>query len=291
MIRKLGFIVLVALAMPSAVFAQANFPQKVDNAGPYSRSDDEFASAIVIDIKTGKVLYEYNADKKWPAASLTKLMGALVFLDHRPSWNRVVALTSQDEVGGGRLRVKSGATLSAQDLIYSSITASANNAAMAMARVSGIGLAGFIKAMNSKGKMIGLTNTKFVDPSGIDPKNVTTARDMAKIASVAFNMEAIRRPATTGKYRFTIRNTGETKEIKTTNDLLVAKQYDDLYVTGGKTGFLYESMYNLAVRVKPMGAKNADRMLMIVVFGSPTREGSFVSANSLANWAWKGYKW
>lgn len=282
---------IVAVMAPTAAFAQPIVPVKVPNVLPYSRSDNEFASATVVDVASGEVLYEYQADKKWSAASLTKLMGALVFLDRSPSFKKIVAVTKQDEVGGGRLRVASGATMTVLDLMYSSITASANNAAMALARVSGLGRTAFVRAMNVKADALGLTKTSFVDPSGMDPKNTTTAHDMAKLAMTAFNVEAIRRPATTDHYRFVIRNTGQVKELKTTNDLLIGEAYKDLYVTGGKTGFLYESMYNLAVRLKPAGAKGSDRLLMVVVFGAPTRESSFTSANSLANWAWKGYKW
>lgn len=271
--------------------AQVVVPQHAEKFVEYPLQKNEFAAAIVIDMTSGKVLYEYEADKKWSAASLTKLMGALVFLEHHPLWNTIVSLKAQDEVGGGRLRVPVGATLTVLDLLYSSITASANNAATAMARVSGLGVKGFVKAMNDKAKKLGLLNTTFVDPSGMDPKNVTTARDMARLAATAYNAETIRRSATTSLYRFRIRNTGEVKEIKNTNALLTQSAYDDLYVTGGKTGFLHESMYNLAVRLKPTGVAGTKKNLMIVVFGAPTSEDSFKSAARLANWAWKMYRW
>ncbi|MFA5936169.1 MAG: serine hydrolase [Patescibacteria group bacterium] len=286
-----AIVTAVILLLPQVGSASTSGPTKHVNAMDYSRSDKEFASAIVIDQKSGEVLYEYKPDTAWSAASLTKLMGALVFMDQGLSWNKIVDIRAQDEVGGGRLRVSSGATLRVVDLLYSSITASANNAAMALARISGLGQAGFVKAMNVKAKALGLENSTFVDASGMDPKNVTTARDMAKLASMAFNTEAIRKPSTTGSYTFTIRNTGQRKELTNTNDILTKPVYDPFYVTGGKTGFLYESMYNLALRVKPTGEKTAERSLMVVVFGSQTREASFKSATSLANWAWKAYKW
>jgi D-alanyl-D-alanine endopeptidase (penicillin-binding protein 7) len=288
----LSVLFLWALLLPSAVFANTNdevLGLNASSTSSYSRSEKEFASALVIDAKSKKVLYEYNADKKWSVASITKLMTSLVFLEHRPSWNKIVSIKKQDEVGGGRLRVKTGATMSVLDLFYSSISASANNTAMAMARISGLSQKNFVKAMNSKAKALGLKNTTFADQSGMDPKNLSTARDLAKLATTAFNIEAIRRPASTAKYKFVVRNTGELKVLTNTNDLLFGKDFDDLYVTGGKTGFIYESMYNLVVRLKPTGAKGSDRALMIVVLGAPTRESSFTSAKGLAEWAWKGY--
>lgn len=283
-------LTLTALTPPFSLHAQSS-PARWENAHNYTRSDGEFAAAIVVDGVSGEVLYEYKADTLWPAASLTKLMGAMVFVGRQPRWGRIVSISKKDEVGGGRLRVSSGATMSLKDLLYSSITASANNAATAMARVSGLGYAGFVKAMNVKAGAMGLKKTVFVDPSGIDAKNMTTAREMAKLAAAAFNIEAIRRPATTSYYRFSVRNTGQKKELKNTNALLVDKEYDELYVTGGKTGFLYESQYNLAVRLKPPGVKGIQRSLMVVVFGSPSRDASFRSASGLANWAWKSYTW
>lgn len=290
--RVLAVLVgVLSLLVPQISFAQGVGPVKDPNAHPYARSDNEFASAIVIDAATGSVLYEYNADALWSAASLTKLMGALVFLDHRPDWNKIVDIRKQDEVGGGRLQVTSGATLRVIDLFYSSITASANNAAMALARVTGLSKPTFIKNMNTKAKALGMTNTTFTDPSGMDPKNITTARDMAKLASVAYANAEIRRGATSASYKFVIRNTGLSKQIKTTNDMLVGKDYDNYFVTGGKTGFLYESMYNLAVRVRPTSDQNASRQVVVVVFGSQTRDGSFKSTAALANWAWKAYSW
>lgn len=284
-------VLLASMLMPQIASAQSTGPTKDSNAHPYSRSDNEFASAIVMDAATGKVLYEYDADLSWPAASLTKLMGALVFLDHNPNWNKIVDIRKQDEVGGGRLQVASGATLRVIDLLYSSVTASANNAAMALARITGISKVAFVKEMNVKAKKIGLTNTVFADPSGMDPKNVTTARDMAKLANTAYGVDVIRRVATSAVYRFVIRNTGTVKQIRTTNEILVNKEYDDYFVTGGKTGFLYESMYNLAVRVRPTADADAKRQVVVIVFGSQTRDGSFKSAAALANWAWKAYTW
>lgn len=283
-------IALATILLPQLVFAKTA-PTKIDGAMAYARSDNEFASAIVIDERSGEVLYEYKADSVRSAASLTKLMGALVFMDHRPDWNKVVDIRAQDEVGGGRLRVASGATLRVIDLLYSSITASANNAAVALARITGIGQAKFVKEMNAKASVLGLTNSSFVDSSGMDPKNVTTARDMAKLAMTAYNVDAIRKVATTSSYTFKVRNTGEMHQIKNTNEILTSSAYDAFYVTGGKTGFLYESMYNLAVRVRPATDKEAGRQLMVVVLGSQTRDASFKSGAALANWAWKAYKW
>ena len=140
-----------------------------------------------------------------------------------------------------------------------------------------------------KAKTLGLTTTKFYDPVGMDPRNVTTAAEMAVIAGKAFSTPEIQRAATTMTYRFSTSGPTVTKTITNTNHLLTRD--DSLFVLGGKTGFLYESRYNLAVKMRPMDADPAKPPLLVVVLGSPTYEGSFSAAKGLANWAWKAYTW
>ncbi len=286
--RIIGVIfVVTALVLPS--FALAKEPVLVSGAQLYERSDDEFAAAIVVDTATGKRLYAYKPELKWTAASLTKLMSSLVAVEHRPAWNKVVALSSKDEVGGGRLRVTSGSTMTYADMFYSTIVGSANNTATALARLSGLGSAGFVKAMNVKAKKLGMANSSFVDASGMDPKNTVTATDLVKLAHAAFNEPMIRRAATTMNYRFRVRSSGEQKSIVNTNTLLT--EDPDVWVTGGKTGFLYESRYNLVVRMKAYPFETQKPLVTVVVLGSPTKEGSFKTAKALANWAWRAYEW
>lgn len=255
----------------------------------FSHTEKAFASAIVMDVNTKEILFEYNADKSWVPASLTKLVGALVFVERQPAWDAIVSLKEEDEVGGGRLRVDSGATMSIQDLMYSSIVGSANNAATAFARLSGLGWDNFVSAMNRKVRDLGLKNSYFEDASGMDVDNRTTAREMLTIATAAFNQSYIQKPASTSEYSFTIRNTGELKTVKNTNDLLLDPD-NGLYVTGGKTGFLYESLHNLVYRVRP-AKDDTKRELLIVVLGAPSRADLFVQAEALAKWSWQTYSW
>lgn len=249
----------------------------------------DFASAIVLDARTKKVLYSFKPDIPWTAASLTKLVGAMTFLDGKPTMSTIVSLKKEDEVGGGRLRVKSGATLSVRDMLYSSIVGSANNAATALARLSGLGYKGFVKAMNAKVKSLGCSNTVFKDPSGMDPGNMTTASDMAKIAAAAFSKAEIRSPASTSYYTFRIRNTNEKKTITNTNKLLLDED-NGLYVLGGKTGYLDESRNNLTLRVRS-SRTDISRELIIVVFGADSKEKLFDAASRLAQWSWTAYDW
>ncbi len=286
-LRFFWILALVTITLaPSSAFAAAT-PHRIALAD-FSYTDKDFAAAIVMDVKTKEILFEYNADKPWVPASLTKLVGALVFTERQPAWDAVVALKAVDEVGGGRLRVDEGATMTIQDLMYSAIVGSANNAATAFGRLSGLGMDGFVAAMNRKVRDLGCKVSYFEDAAGMDVDNRTTARELLTIATAAFNRPEIQRPASTVEYTFTIKNTGELKTLRNTNDLLLDPD-NDLYVTGGKTGFLYESLNNLVYSVKP--SEEDGRELLIVVLGSPSRAGMFAKAEQLAKWSWGTYSW
>ena len=241
--------------------------------------------------KTHQVLYSFKPDKPRVPASLTKLGNALVMTSLPINWDRLVRLTSADEVGGGRLRVNTGAKMSMRDLLYSAITASANNAATALARLSGLSRRQFIARMDAAVKKVGATHTSYADPSGMDPRNLTTARDIALIAEAAFRQPMIRSAASSATYRFTVVNTGQKKVLTNTNHLLT--QSPDVWVVGGKTGYLEESQYNLAVQVRPIdgnGNPVYGKDLIVVVMGSPYKEGVFQTARRLAMWAWENHE-
>ncbi len=266
------------LCMPLTAFAQQR--------SPYIPVPDEFASAFVVNLSTGKTLYTFKPNLPWAAASLTKLANALVVVHHAPKWNRIVSLRSVDEVGGGRLRVNDGARLSIRDLFYSSIVGSANNAANALARTSPLGQKKFIAAMNLEARASGATHSSFVDPAGMSPQNIITAHDMARIALRAFHDPLIRAAASAPGYSFTVRNTGQFHKIKST-DLLV--HANDVQAVAAKTGLLDEAKDNVVIWMRPLDAQGNvvyGKDMLIVVLGAPTKQGSFASAKRLADWAW-----
>ncbi|MFA6504162.1 MAG: hypothetical protein WCT54_04525 [Patescibacteria group bacterium] len=265
-------------------------PVRNSKAADYQRpASDSFVSALVIDVNSNKVLYEYDADRIWVPASLTKLMTSQIFAPQQTNWNKVVSLKAEDEVGGGRLRVNTGAQLSVTDVMFSTITASANNTATAMRRLTSLTPTQFISQMNSRAKELGCKVADFYDASGMDPSNKITARDISIIAKSAWSTPQIKRAADTASYTFTIRNTSEKKTIKNTNELLLDPN-NGLYVTAGKTGYLEESLNNLVYTVRP-SQPSVKQELMVVVLGAPTKAKMFDVAEELTKWAWKAYDW
>lgn len=282
-----SLLLLPGLLIPGGVFAAT----KTADWGPFIPHHNEFAAAIVMVPGTHQVLYEFKSEKLHTAASLTKLAGAMAFLKKPGSWERLITLTKADEVGGGRLQVKAGTRIPLRDLFYASITASANNAATALGRVSGLTTKGFLARMNEVSKAAGAKKTVFYDASGMNPRNVTTAKDMALIAEAAFNLPEIRRAATVSTYPVRIASAGQVRTIKNTNPLLAANT--GVWVLGGKTGYLEESMYNFVARFRPErpdGTPELGKDVLIVVFGAPTKDTQFQTAKRLAQWAWRTHE-
>lgn len=282
-------LLLTTLPVPTQSAPRPS-PAMITGVETYQKKQNEFVSAIVIDVASGKRLYAQNVDTPWPAASLTKLMTALVFLERKPRWGNVMTILRGDEVGGGRLRVKPGTRLSVRDLFYSSLVGSTNNTTMALVRTSGRSLKSFVRQMNAKARAFGFTKTVFVDPTGISPRNVSTAAELAQLGLIAFRNQVIRRAAAAPDYRIVLRNTRKQKLIHNTNYLLTRDP--DMLVTGGKTGYLLEARHNLVVEMTAASEGNGQEpKLLVVVLGSPDKEHLFASAKALAQWAWKAYHW
>jgi D-alanyl-D-alanine carboxypeptidase len=273
--KTLLFAAMLVLAVPAGARAETYVPDP-----------GEFEAAIIMQPKSRNVLYAYNPEKPHVAASLTKLLTALTTLELHPSWDKIVSIESADEVGGGRLRVDVGAKMTVRDLLYSSITASANNTAMALSRVSGVSRPEFVERMNQIAVRIGAKNTRVFEASGMDVRNMTTAYDIARITEAAFAHEIMTSAATIGSYRFALKNTNEVKVISSTNGPFLTDNH--VWLTGGKTGYLHESKYNLTAKLQPYanGVHDPKHEVIVVVLGAPTKDKSFESVKKLAAWAW-----
>src|SRR5690606_5186125 len=241
-------------------------------------------SVLVIDDATRKVLLSRNADKQWPIASISKLMTALVTLEKGVDLNAMGTVLTEDEVGGARLRVTNGTPLTVKQIFDSMLVGSANNCANALARTTGLSKQNFVAAMNERAKRMGMQDTVFVDPSGIETGNVSTAHSVAALAFEAFEHPQIKRATTTSKFMFEAG--ADTHVITNTNGLLIDPN-NGLYVLGGKTGYLIESKWNFVVKMRDY----RNRPVLVVVLGSSDRQQSFNDAVAAAKWVWSNYSW
>ena len=236
-------------------------------------------SALVIAENSGEILYQKNPDLQLPLASLSKLAAIKTFLeigDNRKQLSKIVKYSLKDEkmnykycaVGeSARLKMKEGDKLSLLDLIASSLIGSTNNTVESLVRLSGLSRDNFIAKMNSNVSDWGATNTHFIEPTGLSPKNVSSVNDYAKIIKMAATDPIIL--SLSAKPTYTFKNIGgvKSKTITNTNKLIDLYRYP---ISISKTGYLNEAGYCLAERVK-----TGDDNIMVITFNNQTRTSSF----------------
>ncbi|MGH7730909.1 MAG: D-alanyl-D-alanine carboxypeptidase family protein, partial [Candidatus Eiseniibacteriota bacterium] len=226
-------------------------------------------NAIVLDPATGAVLYEKNAGTSAPCASLTKLMTALVFLEQRPDFTRTVGVTDSELRGGGHTQLRRGEQVRLGDLLHMSLMCSDNVATRVLVRESGLPNEDFLARMNRKAVELGLARTRFVESTGLDERNVSTAADMARLLRAASENPIIHEISTRRGYDFiglSSRNRARAHHISNTNRLL----YGRYEIRAGKTGFISESGYCLATWIR-----TDQRDMIAVVMGAPTNATRF----------------
>ncbi len=166
------FLVLVISTLSFTHLASA------DSAAPQVNA----AGAALMDGETGELLYDKNADEKYPPASTTKIMTALVVLENSNINDKVTVGENPPYVDGSAVGIVTGETYTVKDLLIALMLASGNDCAEALAEHVGGTTEGFVKMMNKRAKELGCTNTNFVNPSGLYDKNhYTTAKDLALI--------------------------------------------------------------------------------------------------------------
>ncbi|OGM01577.1 hypothetical protein A2480_01525 [Candidatus Uhrbacteria bacterium RIFOXYC2_FULL_47_19] len=260
-------------------------PVRVSGTADFRPSLVTARSVFVIDVPTRKVLLAEDANRMHPVASITKLMTGIVAIDHGIDFEGRQTLLNDDEIGGARLRVPIGTSMYFADLMYSMLVGSANNAAHAIGRIAGGGdLDRFVDMMNDRAAEFGLANTNFVDPSGLDVHNVSTARELAALALEAWDHDQLQRICSTSKYSF---QAGPDEHTLINTNKLLTDANNGLIVLGGKTGYLVESKWNLVVDLKD----SREHPVLVVVLGSDGDVNLFRDARVAAEWAWSSYRW
>ncbi|MBU1132570.1 serine hydrolase [Patescibacteria group bacterium] len=225
------------------------------------------AAAIVMDKKSGNIVFQQNINEERSLASLTKLMTAMVFLEHSSDWNKRVTMQKSDFVGGSSLNVREGDVLSARDLFHSLLVGSKNNAAEALIRATDLSRDQFIWEMNKKAKDMNLAKTTFVDPSGLDGKNISTAAEMLAIANAAFKNSDIAKASSTKIYTVHLINREWATGFENTSRKILNSS---LTIVGSKTGHIDESGYNLVTEIK-----SENNELIALVLGSDNKADSY----------------
>ncbi len=219
-------------------------------------------SALLVHLPDGELVGALNPDTQLPLASLTKVMTAVVSLEINAKLDRLVAITGDDNTGAltpyiaagdsiSYLAVRDGETMRFGDVLSAALVASANNAAAALARLTGLTTADFVTRMNLRAQVLGMTATTFTEPTGLDVGNTSTAFDYAILARYAWTNKTLR--TVSGQRELWLTTTaGKRHHLRNTNSL-VRTPPRGVRVTASKTGFLNEAGYNEAISFRVSG--------------------------------------
>lgn len=246
--------------------------------------------ALVVDEKTGKVFYAKNEDTRTPIASITKLMTAMVTLDARLPLNEKITITRDDvdRVKNTHSRLNLGATLTRYQLLRLALMSSENRAAAALARSYPGGVPAFVAAMNRKAEHLGMTNTHFVDSTGLRSGNQSTAEDLARMVKAAHSYTTISEITTTSHYDLQMPVYKRHKALarggavhrsiayRNTNKLVSDKDWE---IGLSKTGYISEAGHCLV-----MQASIANQPLIIVLLDSEGKYTRIGDANRIKKW-------
>ena len=256
----------------------------------YAKETDTLAgtlsakSAILMEMSSGQVLMEKNADEKLPPASITKIMTLLLVMEALDEGkitleDRVTASREASSKGGSQIWLKEGEVMTVHELIKATAVASANDASTALSEYIAGDETSFVALMNKRAAELGMTNTNFENCSGLDDtaeNHYTTARDIAIMSCELMKHEKIKEYTTI--WMDSLRN-GET-ELVNTNRLI--RFYEG--ATGLKTGTTSKAGYCISATAQREGME-----LVAVVLGSDNSTDRFEDAKKLLNWGFVNY--
>jgi len=269
-----------------------------------SRHDDDLnlrsAAALVVDQKTGEALYAKNVDVPTSIASITKLMTAMVALDVELDLNEELVIGNEevDRLKGTGSRLALGARLTREELLHLALIASENRAAAALSRAYPGGREAFVAAMNRKAREIGMNDSHFVDGTGLNSSNRSTASDLVKMVDAAYRYPLIRQITSTGSYDVSlprtrvvrVREHGRTHKIarvvqshmafNNTNSLT---RNQDWEIGVSKTGYINEAGHCLV-----MQTQIADQKVIIVLLDSLGKWSRIGDAQRIRQWLVQG---
>ncbi|MFH7525797.1 D-alanyl-D-alanine endopeptidase [Aeromonas enteropelogenes] len=243
-----------------------------------AKLDIRSSSALVVDVNTGKTLYQKNATKVRPIASITKLMTALVVLDARQDLAQTLTIDKEDldRVKHTHSRIRMGTKVTRRDALHLTLMSSENRMASALARHYPGGRSAFIRAMNNKARQLGMHQTHFYDATGLSTRNVSTAQDLGKLVTAAYRQPLIRQFTQDEHREMRFQAPSYSLMFNNTNPLVKNPDWD---VRLSKTGFTDEAGRCLVMRAKP-----DSRELAIVLLNSVGKLTPVGDANRIRKW-------
>lgn len=232
--------------------------------------------AFVLDQSSSEILFEKNSNVALPIASITKLMTGLIVVEARQDMEELLEITADDvdreKNSGSRLRI--GAKLTRSNLLHIALMSSENRAASALGRNYPGGLPAFVAAMNAKAKALGMTDTHYVDSSGLSSHNVASARDLAKLVVAAHQHPILCQYSTDATY--VVDAGGQPMQYANSNRLVANPDWE---IGLQKTGYISE-----AGRCLVMQAKIEGRSIVMVFLDSKGKFSRLADAGRIRKW-------
>ncbi len=248
---------------------------------------DDFAaeSIIVKDHESGATLYSKNEYEERSIASITKLMSALVLLEKNPDWNSTTTVIGEDSMG---THMYAGDVYTLNQLWYSALVGSSNKAILSLVNALDWPEEAFVERMNQKAREMGMTNTRFVEPTGLDEGDQSTASDLVILLNNALQSDKIKDALTTPEYNLYSEQRDQSHHMWSTDWLLLDWIDNDFaQIIGGKTGYTNAAGYSFTVSVK----NDEGHVLDIVVLGAKEHEDRFTVARDVADMVFQNYQW
>ena len=232
--------------------------------------------ALIIDQDTKEILLRKNDHAILPIASLTKLMTGLLISQSRLPMDQLITIT-QDDIDtekGSRSRLMVGTTLTRREMLHLALMSSENRAANALGRTYPGGLKTFVAQMNGRARALGMTDTRYVEPTGLSSKNQSSARDLAILVNVAHSDPVLREFSTSPGYEVAVGK--RTLQYNNTNRLVHSASWD---IGLQKTGYISE-----AGRCLVMQTQIAGRKLIMVFLDSAGKFSRLGDAERVRQW-------
>ena len=285
-IRTIGALlsgICLLWIMPGTVLAEdvqqvsAEDIVRLNPKAPHLRS----SAALVMDEREGVVLYARNMNEQHPIASVTKLMTAMVTLDRRLPMDEVITITQadRDRLRGSASRLAIGVKLTRHDLLLAALAASDNRAAAALARTYPGGRKAMLRIMNEKARILGMHDTHYADPAGLNNDSVSTARDLAILVQAAGRYSLIQEFTTTGEFAVTDLRKHKPIEFVNTNRLVRSSAWD---INLSKTGYT-DDAGNCLVMETVIG----ERPVIIVLLNSWGKLSKYGDSKRIRDWLLK----
>ena len=278
--RGAVFFLSLILCLSCAPTVAAS-PTAISENAPF---DVDAVSAVLMDVRTGEILYAKNPDQALSPASVTKVMTLLLVMEAieagKIAWEDTVTASERaTSMGGSQIYLEVGEQMSVEDLVKSVVIASANDAALALAEHLAGSEEAFVKKMNDRARELGMRNTHFENTNGLDDStvnHVTSARDIAIMSRALLSHEEILRFTKT--WQDTIRN----GEFTLTNTNRLVRFYPG--ATGLKTGSTSKAKFCISASAERDGMH-----LVAVVMASPTRDVRNETAKKLLDYGFANY--